>query len=193
MPTTIASRHLGHRSATTASLPARMNEGRTAAQHASVAPVPLSLSARVFRKSRCGSMGGRSTSATPTAAIGFGFISARIAAPPSIGRETAILSAEWPWALSISRLSRRPASRFGRSRCVRGLACRRLWSTTGRLDHRSQFKRNILLARWCGSIANCLIPDTRPLLKFDLTTAMSLQSRSPPINRLRIDCSSCCR
>ena len=53
----------------------------------------------------------RSTSATPTAAIGFDFISARIVAPPSIGRETAILrSAEWPWALSISRLSRRPAT-----------------------------------------------------------------------------------
>jgi hypothetical protein len=35
--------------------------------------------------------GGRSTSATPTAVIAFDFISARIAAPRSIGKETAIL------------------------------------------------------------------------------------------------------
>ena len=109
----MASRHLGHRSATTASLPARMNEGRTAAQRASAAPVPLSISAQVFRKSRCGSMGsGRSTSGMPTAAIAFDFISARIAAARCIGREIAILRS------AGSRCSRRQASSSGSPRSV---------------------------------------------------------------------------
>ena len=45
------------------------------------------------------------------------------------------VSAEWPWALSISRLSRRLAIRSGRSRCIVGSGCPRLWSITGRADH----------------------------------------------------------
>jgi hypothetical protein len=48
-------------------------------RRASGAPVPLFISVRPIRKNGCGSMAnGRSTSATPTAAIAFDFISARI-------------------------------------------------------------------------------------------------------------------
>jgi hypothetical protein len=128
--------------------------------------------------------------------IAFDFISARIAAPRSIGRETAILrSAEWPWALSRSRLSRRPAIRSGRSRCIRGSGCRRIWSTTGRVDHRSQFKRNILLACWrAGAVRSRIAKFQIPVRFYNLASPPQwVQSRSPPINRSRIDCSSCCR
>ena len=136
----MASRHLGHRSATTASLPARMNEGRTAAQHASAALVPLSISAQVFRKNGCGStVNGRFTSATPTAVIAFDFISARIAAARSIGKVTATQpSAGSRWARLTRQPFRRLATRSGRSRCIPGSGCRRKWSTTGRADHQSR-------------------------------------------------------
>jgi hypothetical protein len=120
-----------------------------------------------FRKSGCGlTESGRSTSATPTVAIAFDFISARIAAARSIGRETATpLSAESRWAHLTRWPFHRPATRSGRSQCIRGSACRRVRSITGKADHLSQIKRQnemrlgntqilskIVLLQCCGSI-----------------------------------------
>ena len=87
MATAMASRHLGHRSATTASLPARMNDGSyrcTACQRGTGTAfyigatypkesVRLDGEQQVYER------------ATPTAAIGIDSISARIAAPRFIG------------------------------------------------------------------------------------------------------------
>ncbi len=45
------------------------------------------------------------------------------------------------WARSTRRPFHRPATRSGRSRCIRGSACRRGWSTTSRADRLSPIKR----------------------------------------------------
>jgi len=73
----------------------------------------------------------KSTNATPTVIIAFGFISARTAARRSIGEEIAILRS----AVSRSARSTRPpfprlAIRFGRSRYIPGLAYLRKWIIT---------------------------------------------------------------
>jgi hypothetical protein len=53
------------------------------------------------------------------------------------GKGTAILrSVESLWARLTHRPFRRPATRSGRSRCIRGSACRWGWTTTGKPDHR---------------------------------------------------------
>ena len=58
-------------------------------------------------------------------AVALDFISARIAAARSIGKGTAILrSAGSRWARLTHRPFRRPATRSGRSRCIRGSAYR---------------------------------------------------------------------
>src|SRR6185295_13267454 len=68
---------------------------------------------------------GRSTSETPTAAIAFDFISARIAAARSIGKETATPQlVGWQWGHSTHRPFSRLATRSGKSRCIHG------WSTS---------------------------------------------------------------
>ena len=84
---------------------------------------------------------GRSTSATPTAAIGFDFISARIVAPPLLGGRPQ------PYGLRSGR---------GRVRYLRFPAAQQFdlggvdisvawpaphWSTTSRADHLSAIKR----------------------------------------------------
>ena len=89
-----------------------------------------------YPNSKCGSTAsGRSTSATPTVAIAFDFISARIAAAPCIGKETATrLSAESQWARLTRRRLRRPATLSGRNGCTHGSTCRKAWITTSRAD-----------------------------------------------------------
>jgi hypothetical protein len=60
-----------------------------------------------------------------------------IAAARSIGKETATLrSAGSRWVRSTRRPSHRLATRSGRSRCIRGSACHRGSTTTGKADHR---------------------------------------------------------
>src|SRR5438270_13649623 len=74
-------------------------------------------------------------SAMPTAATAFDFISARTAAAPCTGKETAtLLSAESQSALLTPPRLRRPATRSGRNGCTHGLACRKAWITTSRAD-----------------------------------------------------------
>jgi hypothetical protein len=145
------------------------------AKHASTAPVLLSTSAQVFRKRRCGWRGnGTSTSVTPIAVIGFDFISARIAVPPSIGKATATRqSAESPWALSTNRPFRRLATRSGRSRCIPGWACGREWSTISRADHRSQVKHDRLLTWCCPSNHEAWRRNPSPLRQSAIISAMS--------------------
>ena len=45
-------------------------------------------------------------------------------------------SAESQWVHSTRQPFHRPATRSGRSQCIRGWACRRQWTTTRRADHR---------------------------------------------------------
>lgn len=73
----------------------------------------------------------------------FGFISARLAAALFFGKGTAILrSVESLWARLTHRPFRCPATRSGRSRCIRGSACRWGWTTTGKPDHRLHERKN---------------------------------------------------
>src|SRR5260221_9652806 len=81
----------------------------------------------------------RSTSAAPTAAIASASISARIAAPPFIGKATATRRcAGSPPVRSRSERSRRRAIRSGRSRCFGGWGCRRRSRVTSRGARRTR-------------------------------------------------------
>jgi len=63
--------------------------------------------------------------------------SARIAAPPFIAKGTATQrSAESQWVHLTRQPFHRPATRFGRSRCICGLACRQGWTIISRAGHR---------------------------------------------------------
>jgi len=53
-------------------------------------------------------------------------------------------------AHSTHRHFRRPTTRSLRNRCIRGWVCRPAWTTILRADHRSQIKRNSVLARRFG-------------------------------------------
>ena len=139
---------------------------------------------------------GRFTNATPTAAIAFDFISARIAARRCIGKETATLrSAGSLSARSTHRHFRRPATRSGRSRCIRGSGCRRKWTTTDRTDRQPQIRSqnsdhaghhlNSHDVPWVLSVAP-LSPSDALLLKLDETSSGRPDVRIKPDRHLSI-------